>query len=501
MIIDIWENCYPSKWKGVITPDSFKHPAKFSSKLIQKIYRHITEEGWLREGDRVVDPFGGVALGALEAMRYGLDWTGCELEPHFVKFGNENIRLWNGTFSGKLPRWGTAILLQGDSRQLTRVVVDAQGVVSSPPYADGCAHTGGDDKDGKLQGGAYYGVGINGVVSSPPYTDRSAAPTDVQGYEAGLLNMNEGQTYQGVISSPPYVDSVNQSDQANDADARKDRKKKAGIDISKPVNMGGPNGVQNQPQVYGSTPGQLGALPAGDFSAAISSPPFLQTQGGCNVTSTEGPLSDPRLIERHSAGNQAANAYGESDGQLSNLQPGDYRAAISSPPFENTLSRDVVNADARRQWAREHGISNVEFVTPVDMERIGQRDQEYGSTPGQLGQDSGATFWTAAREIIEQVYAVLAPGAHAVWVCKGYVKGGKLVDFPGQWRTVCEAVGFVTLHEHHAMLVKHNGTSLTIDGEEVHHVKESKSFFRRLSEKKGAPPIDFETVYCMEKPR
>ena len=431
MIIDIWENCYPSKWKGVITPDSFKHPAKFSSKLIQKIYRHITEEGWLREGDRVVDPFGGVALGALEAMRYGLDWTGCELEPHFVKFGNENIRLWNGTFSGKLPRWGTASLLQGDSRQLTRVVAEARGVVSSPPYAD----------------------------------------------------------------------SVNQSDPANDAEARRDRKQKAGIDISKPVNVGGPNGVQNQPQVYGSTPGQLGAMPAGDYQAAISSPPFLQTQGGTNVTSTEGPLSDPRLIERHSAGNQAANAYGESDGQLSNLQPGDYRAAISSPPFENTLSRDVVNADARRQWAREHGISNVEFVTPVDMERIGQRDQEYGSTPGQLGQDSGATFWTAAREIIEQVYAVLAPGGHAVWVCKGYVKGGKLVDFPGQWRTVCEAVGFVTLHEHHAMLVKHNGTSLTIDGEEVHHVKESKSFFRRLSEKKGAPPIDFETVYCMEKPR
>lgn len=466
MIIDIWENCYPSKWKGVITPDSFKHPAKFSSKLIQKIYRHITEEGWLREGDRVVDPFGGVALGALEAMRYGLDWTGCELEPHFVKFGNENIRLWNGTFSGKLPRWGTAILLQGDSRQLTRVVVDAQGVVSSPPYADGCAHTGGDDKDGKLQGGAYYGVGINGVVSSPPYTDRSAAPTDVQGYEAGLLNMNEGQTYQGVISSPPYVDSVNQSDQANDADARKDRKKKAGIDISKPVNMGGPNGVQNQPQVYGSTPGQLGALPAGDFSAAISSPPFLQTQGGCNVTSTEGPLSDPRLIERHSAGNQAANAYGTTPGQLSELEPGDYSAVISSSPFEDIL---------------KYG--------------------KYGDTDGNIGNQNGETFWTAARLIIEQVYQVLQPGAHAVWVCKGYVKGGKLVDFPGQWRTVCEAVGFVTLHEHHAMLVKHNGTSLTIDGEEVHHVKESKSFFRRLSEKKGAPPIDFETVYCMEKPR
>lgn len=478
MIIDIWENCYPSKWKGVITPDSFKHPAKFSSKLIQKIYRHITEEGWLREGDRVVDPFGGVALGALEAMRYGLDWTGCELEPHFVKLGNANIALWNERYAGKLPKWGTARLLQGDSRFLSSVIEQARGVVSSPPYADGCAHTGGDTPTSEkfIQGGTIHGVGISGVVSSPPYSDRSAAPTDIQGYEAGMLKMN-------------------------DAEARKERKQRAGIDISKPVSMGGPNSVQNQPQVYGSTPGQLGAMPAGDFSAAISSPPFIQTQGGCNVTSTEGPLSDPRLIERHSAGNQAANAYGTTPGQLSELEPGDYNAVISSPPFENTLSRDVVNAEARREWARAHGISNAEFVSPVDMERVGQRDQEYGGTDGNIGNQNGETFWTAARLIIEQVYQVLQPGGHAVWVCKGYVKAGELVDFPGQWRAVCEAVGFATLHEHHAMLVKHNGTSLTIDGEEVHHVKESKSFFRRLSEKKGAPPIDFETVYCMEKPR
>jgi hypothetical protein len=108
-------------------------------------------------------------------------------------------------------------------------------------------------------------------------------------------------------------------------------------------------------------------------------------------------------------------------------------------------------------------------------------------------------FWSAARVIVEQVYQALAPDGHACWVVKGFVKDKQLVDFPGQWRKLCESVGFVTLHEHHAMLVRDKGTSQTLEGGVVHHQVESKSFFRRLAEKKGSPRIDYEVVFCMEK--
>lgn len=417
MIIDTWDNCYPSNWRGIATPASFSHPAKFSSKLIERIYQHTLDEQWLHEGDSVVDPFGGVALGAWPALRYGLNFTGVELEQHFVDIGNANIASWNTRFAGKLPRWGTAQLIQGDSRFLTQVISQANGVVSSPPFSES------------------IGPGM-------------------------------------------------QQDRARNSSSPKDH--------------GGPG----PNYIIPDSPGQLGAMKPGDYTAAISSPPFLQQSGGTSQTRSTGPLADPHLIERHAAGNKALNGYGASTGQLTTLKEGDYRAAaaVSSPPFEDSLSRDVVNADARRQWAREHGISNAEHVSAIDMERIGQRDQEYGSSAGQLGQDSGNTFWAAARIIIEQTYQVLAPGAHAVWVVKGFVKAGKLVDFPGQWREVCEAVGFIALHEHHAMLIKHNGTSLTLEGGEVEHITESKSFFRRLSEKKGSPKIDWETVLCMVKP-
>jgi hypothetical protein len=85
-------------------------------------------------------------------------------------------------------------------------------------------------------------------------------------------------------------------------------------------------------------------------------------------------------------------------------------------------------------------------------------------------------------------------------VVKSFVRNKEIVDFPGQWRQLCEVVGFVTLHEHHALLVRHTGTSMTLEGGTVEHKTESKSFFRRLAEKNGSPRIDFEVVLCMEKP-
>ena len=85
---------------GIIVPDAFAHPAKFSRALIRRIYEHILERGYITSGDTIVDPFGGAALGALHAMQNGLHWTGVELEEKFVDLGTQNISLWNRRFSG-----------------------------------------------------------------------------------------------------------------------------------------------------------------------------------------------------------------------------------------------------------------------------------------------------------------------------------------------------------------------------------------------------------------
>jgi hypothetical protein len=130
----------------------------------------------------------------------------------------------------------------------------------------------------------------------------------------------------------------------------------------------------------------------------------------------------------------------------------------------------------------------------------GRINVEYGETPGLAGSLTGDTFWTAARAIVAETFAVLRPGAHAAWVVKGFVRNRKLVDFPDQWRQLCESVGFVTVAEVRAWVVEDKGTQLAMDGEDKRHVTERKSFFRRLAEKKGSPRIDWETVWLMEKP-
>lgn len=88
-------------------------------------------------------------------------------------------------------------------------------------------------------------------------------------------------------------------------------------------------------------------------------------------------------------------------------------------------------------------------------------------------------------------------GGICIFVVKDFIRKGRRVDFTGDWRRLCESVGFKTLHEHHALLVKET-TDDTFFGTETKRT-EKKSFFRRLCEKKGSPPIDYETVLCMQK--
>ena len=120
--------------------------------------------------------------------------------------------------------------------------------------------------------------------------------------------------------------------------------------------------------------------------------------------------------------------------------------------------------------------------------------------PANLANDTGDTFWAAARVIVEQTYAVLKPGGYAAWVTKRFVRKGQIVEFSEQWAQLCEAVGFVRVEWVRAMLVEDHGDQMDIFGGSTMRGKERKSFFRRLAEKKGSPRIDWEDVLILRKP-
>jgi len=422
-----WHGLYKNGWKGEIVAEAYSHPAKFSRGLIRQIYAHLLEQGYLKEGDTVVDPFGGVALGALEAMVNGCNWVGVELEQKFVDLGSQNIALWNKRYAGKLRKWGAACLLKGDSRELI-AVLGRNGIdcaVSSPPFVESLS-------SGKLSDEMKTEMASRGHKPS-----KSGESATYGADPRNLGNLKVGNV-DSVISSPPYS-----SDTVHGRPSGRDSEFFAGRTI-------GEHGLEN----YGTTPGQLGAMKPGALDGAVSSPPFMH--------------SDIRGVDKTIA-KERFN--------------GDYRYSTETPT-DQKIGGDRNSKEARE--ARKHRAESVANLGNIVVEGANEM----------INVD---TFWTDARTIVEQTYAALKPGGCAAWVVKSFVRNKQIVDFPGQWRQLCEAVGFETLEEIHAMLVEEKGTQ--IDTENKHHVKtvERKSFFRRLAESKGSPRIDFETVWVMRK--
>lgn len=442
-MIDDWRGLYRKGWNGNLIPEAFSHPAKVSFGLAERIYQHMAEEGWIEPGSVVIDPFGGIGGCAFHAMKHGCNWIGVELEPKFVDLGNQNIAFWNKRYA-VMPGWGTARLVQGDSRKLMEIIGDAGALVSSPPFSDGeqptasqsrqikdyHAFTRGDGtkydhqmlSPGNLGNMRGTAAGLSAAVSSPPYADGCAhtggdTPTSAEHIQGGEIHL---PGISGVVSSPPYADGLGHGGTPTRGDEHEDD-----------TNL---DGMQNG---YGSTPGQLGAMPARGFEASVSSPPYI-------------PKDDRRVAWGHD-------------------------------------HEGLQHEDERRGYK------------PVTTFR-----GSYSNDPRNLGNPTGADqadFWLAARQIVDQVYAALAPDGHAVWIVKSFVKNKQRVDFPGQWQQMCEAAGFVTLHEHRAWLVEHKGAQYDMEGGLIERKTERKSFFRRLAENKGSPRIDWEVVQCMVKPQ
>jgi hypothetical protein len=398
---DEWHHCYNLGWKGVITPESFAHPAKISRELSNRIYTHALSHGWLHPGDLVVDPFGGIGGTALGAMARGCRWIGVELEPKFVTMGRENLALFERSLHCEPDRsW----LLQGDSRRLAQVLAPDRPscVVSSPPYA-----------------GIQVSAGnVGNAINERWGKGQRLTQADSYGVSDGQLgNMREGQAPALVVSSPPY----------------------AGIAT-------GAGGLNTKPGKDGQQSGRSAQARSQD--------------------------TDQR--------------YGSSAGQLAVMSEGNVDAVVSSPPFERSLS-DAPSDAIRRGVGASFGSSSL--------------GDGYGSTDGQIGAESGETFWKSAAEIVAQCHQILRPGGVAIWITKDFVRKGKVVNFSDQWQALCESRGFVTLCRHRAMLVEHHGEQDDLFGETKVLKTERKSFFRRLHEsKEGAVRIDWEDVICVRKP-
>lgn len=532
-----WHDCYGDSWKGTITDDSFAHPAKFSKALIERIFDHCLQRGWLKRGDVVGDCFGGIGNGGIVAAYRGIAWVGVELEPRFVKFAQDNFALhaehWE-QLGLPQPR-----IFQGDSRKFHEAV-QCVGVVTSPPYSGQDQVIHGNHslhldkfKDPKRVGVTSHAIGknemkdygtapgqigrlkigdVDAVITSPPYAEGLANASEYKDPEKakqdserdimkgkagkccdvqyGLTNGQIGRLKSGsvdaVVTSPPYAHIAAGAGGLNTKPA-----KHAGQQSGR----NGESASQTADQRYGQSPGQIAGLNDGDLDAVVTSPPFTQGyKGGGGINKNGYGDGSDKVGDRSYQGTGADRA----EGNIENLQAGTVDGVVTSPPFEKTLDRGVVNAAERRTLARENGISNAEYVSPIDMEKIGKRSQpDYGATEGQIGNEQKETYWTAMKAVYSSCFIAIKPGGICAIVVKDYVQNKKIVPLCDDTARLLEHCGFQIVERVHAMLTKETRHNDLFNGETV-TTKSRKSFFRRLAEKKGSPKIDWEEViFCI----
>lgn len=534
-----WRNCYNGSLKELITPEAFAHPAKMSRKLCERIFDHGLEKGYWRLGDIIIDPFGGIGTTGLIGAYRGYRVIGVELEERFVKLAQENIE----RNRRKIKRLGNPlpVIIQGDSRELGKVIVEAAGAMTSPPWF-GVSSDGGWQmldkyaEEGKLtvkqvegdpnksfpswskDRDTSYGKAdgqianlpegshdeIVGAITSPPFLQTRGGDHVPKGMEevspgfrdrhlagnrgvpaygetAGQLhNLPEGDHdgVMGAISSPPYATMPTQ-------------KNSDSINLEKQFEMyrnsGGGQSFEKfeatqkkHSQGYGDHPDQLAHLPEGDhaqIAGAISSPPYSEARIGT--------ASGQEHVGRE-------ENYGQADGQLGNMAEGDISevtGAITSPPYEdsNINPGNVGNAVIER-WGSGGSLA------------AGFKDG-YGASPNQLGTLSGDTYWSAVAVIYQQVYDLLPPGGAFAVVVKDFVRNKQRVPLCDQTAELLEAVGFAVPERIRAMLVREVPQPINMfTGEIGIKLVERKSFFRRLAEKKGSPRIDWEEVIWAVKP-
>ncbi len=386
MMTTDWYGCYNQSWKGAISDESFTHPAKFYRLLIERIYRHALAQGYLKEGDTILDPFGGVALGAFPAIRLGLNWVGVELEQKFVDLGHgcncagiskedwirfygrweraarrdgrhwcpeclREARIIAGETSVHLPQTTAQKKRLARIKELARSTGRIPSLYQPLPFPDRKDAQKPLPQQGYLlespaARSASYKRGSGKIPCTQPHRYRGNIERWMSGeYSTGNAVLLQGDsrrlhetlagmadTVAAVVSSPPY--SVNEKRDYTSGTRDKARQ--------------GRGCFRGH---YGHTDGQLVKLAEGDFDAVVSSPLFGNTEGVVAARKFAGEKSivakwqanqaNPRshnvsleALSRQLARDNAQE-YGDTPGNLGNLiaTGTDFEAVISSPPF------------------------------------------------------------------------------------------------------------------------------------------------------------------------
>ncbi len=172
-------------WKDYFTEESVAHPAKMNLNLLRWILKTCTSEG-----DVVLDPMAGTGSTIILASLLGRHGIAVEYEPRFCEMIRENIKRTEP--QSTLTTKGRMICIQGDARELSKLLEESDAIITSPPYSQSMGKGGGGALRINLRDD-WWGVGsgqysedkgnignlkhgdIEAIITSPPY-EGSRAP-------------------------------------------------------------------------------------------------------------------------------------------------------------------------------------------------------------------------------------------------------------------------------------------------------------------------------------
>ncbi|MDD5006583.1 MAG: DNA methyltransferase [Candidatus Omnitrophica bacterium] len=456
-----WYGCYKESNKPFYVPAAFAHPAKMAIGLCRRIFEFMEEKKMIKKGSIVVDPFAGIGTTLIMGTMLGYRCIGNELEEKFVKLTKENIEKHRKMFEATqriIP-----VILQGDSRQLSKLITEqSEVVVSSSPY-------------GQTQGGrgiakrGYHNEkkrkGVYKRMVDTVYEDKHFSKDNISNLKDGDIN--------AILTSPAYADISTGAGGLNTKPA-----KKAGQQSGRSAEASS----QDTDQKYGRTVGQIARLKDKGVEGIISSPPFNENKANVIHSGDKG----KHTYDANESKSRMKKDYvlPENKNNIGSLKGVD--AAITSPPFEDSIGSD--DPKKRGGLYRDPKRAKDKNLTGT-----------YGKSEGQLGKEKGETYWEAMKQVYIECWKILKKDGHMAIVVKDFYRKGQRVPLCDNTVRLLENIGFKTVYRIRAWTLTETIHDDLFKGETVNR-KERKSFFRRNYESKFPNNrIDWEEILICKK--
>jgi DNA modification methylase len=482
-------------YKPFFISNSTTHPAKMNLNLLRWILETYTEPG-----EVVLDPMAGTGSTIILAALMGRHGVAMEYEPRFCDMIRANMKLTERQTT-LIPK-GRMTCIQGDARELSKLLKVSDAIITSPPFGEANQFRGGTQlkdrmmKDGRSSfysedkeniGNKPYGD-ISTIVTSPPFGPSTKgggifkegykAPGEEEVSDPGLPqrharplsddpqnidNLEYGESVDSIITSPPYAHGLRHRGQSYEEVREKLLARGYSEEYVK-ASWSQPHQCQHwAEEAYGDDERNIGNLPQGDIDAVITSPPYSEGTGHGG-----GPASEKLTLEKklHLTGSEAYS------------KPLD--AIVTSPPYEGSV--DAKGDPARRaERMKEAGLDPKTIVG--GKARYGEIDWRYSEDSDNIGNLRSESYLQAMLTVYRECYKVLKDeGGKLIVVTKNFIRDKQVVRLDEDTIKLCETSGFMLSDRWYFKLP-------------------TRSFWRILYSRRfpDVPEVKFEDILVFEK--